>query len=657
MATCILAVAMSHRTEIVHRRQELERETRVVARQLAARVQGGLEKHLTALEQMANFFASSRKVTEKEFHNFAATTIRMTPSCLRVAYLEPPFRVRRAYPPGAGLIPLGPDQRARQMSHEAVARARRARATVLTPPMPLTRGSHGFAMATPIFARGQFLGSLVATFRSADYFASMLFPEVSQRYEVTVFDSGVPAFTSQEPGTSEAPDLSVSEPFTLGGVDWEVSVRPKPEVVRGRLGSDQTAFWTLGWLLALAAGALAYAGTFWTRGLTERLASQGVALQEVRSHLDGTREQLIQAEKMTALGELVAGVAHEMNNPLTGIIGYTQLLLRRNLKQDFRKRLETISLEANRMAKIVRNLLAFARRHAPERRLQGLHGIVEKTLELKAYHLRSNQIRVVQDFAPNLPMTMLDIHQIQQVLFNLLNNAEQAMTEAGRGGTVRLATRHVGGRIELRVSDDGPGIPLEIQDRIFEPFFTTKKEGRGTGLGLSLCSGIIQEHGGTIRVESRPGMGATFVIELPVLQDAAAVAEAAPPVSPRPLQPLRILVVDDEPSVQEFLAELLTVRGHKVDSASDAPEALRKLNARPHDLIITDMKMPQGSGLDIYRAVVEKTPQLRRRIIFTTGHVPGEETLHFLQETGNELLFKPCRIEEIESAIARAVRN
>jgi signal transduction histidine kinase len=380
------------------------------------------------------------------------------------------------------------------------------------------------------------------------------------------------------------------------------------------------------------------------------------ALQKTRLQLDGAMQQLLQAEKLTALGELVAGVAHEINNPLSSIMGYAQLLLGRDVSPDVKRRLETMFSEAERIGRIVKNLLTFARKHPPERKWLGLNGIIEKTLELKAYHFKVSQIRVEKDLASDLPMTMLDFHQIQQVLLNLLNNAEQAMGEAGRGGTIRLTTRRKGDRIETRIADDGPGVPAEIQTRIFEPFFTTKKEGKGTGLGLSLCYGIVQEHGGTIRVEGAPGTGATFVIDFPVIGKEVST-ETAPNAPTPALSGLRILVIDDEPGVQDFLADFLTSMGHKVDTASDAPEGMKKIAANGHDLIISDMKMPNGSGVDIYKTTLQKNPRLARRIIFTTGDGASAETLRFLKETGNEIVAKPYRIEEIERAIARASSN
>src|SRR6185503_14294514 len=248
------------------------------------------------------------------------------------------------------------------------------------------------------------------------------------------------------------------------------------------------------------------------------------------------------------------------------------------------------------LAKIVRNLLTFARKHPPEKKHLGLNGIIEKTLELKAYHFRASQILVEKDLPADLPATMLDFHQIQQVVLNLLNNAEQAIVEVKKGGTIRLTTRQLGDRIECRISDDGPGVPLAIQQRIFEPFFTTKTDGKGTGLGLSLCYGIIQEHGGSIRVEGQPGQGATFVIDLPVLANPETERPETTDAVPAAPTSLRILVVDDETSIQDLLVELLRTQGHQVDTASDVPEALQKIAANGHDLIISDMKMPHGTG-------------------------------------------------------------
>src|SRR3989338_6635805 len=258
-----------------------------------------------------------------------------------------------------------------------------------------------------------------------------------------------------------------------------------------------------------------------------------------------------------------------------------------------------------------------------------------------------NQIRIERDLQPDLPMTLIDFHQIQQVLLNLFTNAEQAMAESGKGGTLRITTRRGQGSIEALVADTGPGIPEEIRGRVFEPFFTTKNEGKGTGLGLSLCFGIVQEHGGTISLDSRMGAGTTFIVRLPISQAPAVAAEDAAPAASPEARRLRLLVVDDEESSLNFLVDCPSSRGHRLDTASDVPEALSKLAAGNHDVIITDMKMPRGSGRDLYDAAMKHDPGLARRIVFTTGDAANPETLSFFRTIGKEVVFKPFRIDQI----------
>jgi signal transduction histidine kinase len=643
--------------ELTGRRNDLQREARVIARLVATSIEGGLEKHLTAMRQMANLYASTRKVTNKSFHSYAAKTLQMSPACLDIAYLGPDLRIQQSHPPDMDQSRLASDAQSHPLVYATVVRAARALKPMLSPPFQMLGGAMGFVLAEPVVSERRLRGLLVGACRSEEYFASLVPSEVSERYEAVVVESGREVFASDRTGSSDLSITAVSEGFAFGGLDWGVLIRPQEQVVHARMTAGRSLFWAITSLLALALGALASAATFWAMAVSASLRSEREALQAAKDHLDGTKEQLIQAEKMTALGQLVAGVAHEINNPLTGILGFSQLLVKQGLAPDVQRKLQTISLEAERMSKIVRNLLAFARRHAPEKKTLDLNQIIEETLALKAYHLRARQIRVVKDLDPHLPMTLLDFNQMEQVLINLLNNAEQAMTEARRGQTVTLTTRTVEGRIELRVSDDGPGIPPEIQERIFEPFFTTKKEGSGTGLGLSLCYGIVEEHGGKIRIESRPGEGATFVVDLPISEERPAESPREKrSTSPR-VRPMKVLVIDDEQSVRDFLGDLLTMRGHSVDRASDVPEAVRKIAAGAHDLIITDLMMPQGTARDIYDAVLRSRPHLARRIVFTTGHMTGEDTLEFLRGTGNELVLKPCKIDEIEKAVARAARN
>ncbi len=231
-------------------------------------------------------------------------------------------------------------------------------------------------------------------------------------------------------------------------------------------------------------------------------------------------EQLLLAGRLAAVGELSAGVAHELNNPIAAIQGFAQLLTARNdLDETTKKDLSIIYREAQRAAKITQNLLSFARRHEPEKQLISLNEVVEKTLELRAHQMKVNNIEVVVDFAADLPKTMADFFQMQQVFVNILNNAEQAMVEAHGKGRLVVKTQKVGDMVQISFADDGPGILEENMKRIFDPFFTTKEVGKGTGLGLSICYGLVEAHGGRIYARSKLGEGATFVVEIPIVSE------------------------------------------------------------------------------------------------------------------------------------------
>ena len=652
---CLCGVAWLDSSEEAARREDLENEARVVTHQFSTRLRGALEKCVIALEQTASFLENSDLVTDAEFHNFGSATLRQVPNFLRINRLDPSLHIRSVAPPTPNQAIVGFDTRSHPLGHEAIQKAMRSMAPVFSQPLRLLDGPRGFLLAVPVFKNGRFEGEVVGTIRGSDFVASLVLPAVLDRYEEVVINSGQPLLPGplpEEPPPSERP--TVRSTFSLGGAQWEVRLTPRLPIVEDRLRSGRAGFWTLGLLFALTVGGAVGTAAYFAFGLALRARTQDEALRQANKRFDGAMQQLIQAEKLSALGELVAGVAHEINNPLASIMGYLQLLLARDLPSEVKRRLETVYAEAERMARIIKNLLTFGRKHPPEKRYLGLNGIVEKTLELKAYHFKVNQIRVETDLAPGLPMTMLDFHQVQQVLINLFNNAEQAMAEQGRSGTLRLKTGVVGGRIELRVSDTGPGIPPEVKPHIFEPFYTTKKEGKGTGLGLSLCYGIMQEHSGWIRADSRPGHGATFVLDFPIVQPPAAAPDASGAAAERK-PALRVLIVDGEQGISDFLVELLTARGHRVDTASDVPEALQKIARTELDLIISDMRLPQGGGRDIHRAAALKEPRLSGRIVFTTGDGTSEDTLRFVQETGTQMVVKPCTVGEIERAIARAI--
>ncbi len=363
------------------------------------------------------------------------------------------------------------------------------------------------------------------------------------------------------------------------------------------------------------------------------------------------QQQLTHSEKMVAMGRLISGVAHELNNPLTAIFGNAQLLKLGASDEATRQRAEVLVSEAERAAKIVRNLLAFARPYKPERRALHLPPLVEETLSLRSYELRVHNVQLQVDLPAALPPVMADPHQIQQVLVNLLINAEHAVT--GRSGACIQVGAVVASHnlVRLRVADNGPGIPLDVLGRIFEPFFTTKEIGKGTGLGLAICYAIIQEHGGRIRAGNRTDGGAWFEFELPVHAEApAATAAAAVTVDTAPGQRKHILVADDEAAIGRVVAGALTMMGHQVDVVQDGVLAVERLQAVDYDLVFMDMKMPGFDGEKIYDDVIARKPT-RPAVIIMTGDTISKNTRSFLERTGLRCIEKPFNLEAIWACV------
>jgi len=377
------------------------------------------------------------------------------------------------------------------------------------------------------------------------------------------------------------------------------------------------------------------------------------------------RYQLLQAEKMAALGQTISGVAHELNNPLATILSWAERLAERSVDDKTRQGLEVILAESERAARIVRNLLTFARKRQTTRAMVDLNQVVRETLALRAYEQKVSNIQVVEALAHGLPEVFADGHQIKQVLLNLLINAEQACIGANGRGTIVVRTAHDAdrGSAVLEVNDDGPGIAVEKQGRVFDPFFTTKEVGQGTGLGLTVAYAIVQEHSGRIWLESSPvaspkgpaeGHGAkagtSFFVELPVSGqhlNAPAARAAQQPISLEAFKGLRVLVVEDEPALAVAVAEALEDAGFTVDRAGDGEEGLTRLTEAGYDLIVCDLKMPRIDGMQFYRAMAAATPALARRVIFVTGDVAGTDAERFLEETACRWLSKPFRLGDL----------
>ena len=366
------------------------------------------------------------------------------------------------------------------------------------------------------------------------------------------------------------------------------------------------------------------------------------------------QERLLQSEKMSSVGQLVSGVAHELNNPLTGIMGFAQLLLLRELDDTSRKQVETIYAEAERASKIVSNLLTFARRRTAQKEPANLNTLIERVLELRNYDLRVRNIDVQLDLDTALPETMLDANQVQQVFLNVVINAEQAMKDGDGAGTLHITTKKSGRSVTIAFEDSGPGMSAETVRRIFDPFFTTKDAGEGTGLGLTISYGIIEEHGGRIWAESEPGRGTRFVVELPIVAGAATPQRASngEHAPSEPITRRRVLVVDDEPSIQKLLTGVLEMDGHDVAIAHNGREALERIGSEPFDLVISDIKMPVMGGAELYKKLMDGGNPLARRLIFITGDTVAPETRRFLQGVENAVLSKPFRLRDVRETVA-----
>lgn len=374
--------------------------------------------------------------------------------------------------------------------------------------------------------------------------------------------------------------------------------------------------------------------------------------------------QLLQAEKLSALGQLVAGVAHELNNPLTSISGFTQLMLRdQNLPESVHTDLSHIHSQAERAARIVQSMLVFAREHTPERRLVSLNQIIQDTLTLRAYQLKVDNITTVIGFDPNLPQTVADPYQMQQVVLNLINNAHHAITAKGGAGQLLLRTRLVNQAadgtwskpsVQFSIADTGVGIPKKDLSRIFDPFFTTKPVGQGTGLGLSICFGIVQEHGGRIWAESELGHGTTVLVELPLLNEANAEPHAAAPTHTETdddLGTCRVLVVEDEDTVGDVLARLLHELGHQPKVVGSGAAALALLKRETFDLVLTDIKMPGMDGFEVFDIIRQQYPDLAERVIFISGDVLSPPTQVRLAQTNTPFVAKPFSLQQLEQQI------
>ena len=372
------------------------------------------------------------------------------------------------------------------------------------------------------------------------------------------------------------------------------------------------------------------------------------------------QEALQQSEKMAALGGLLAGVAHELNNPLSVVMGQTTLLIEGQQEPKIKSRAEKIFKAADRCSRIVKSFLALARRKPPEHKNVNLNEIINASLELLSYQFRNENVELTLDLASDLPPVIGDTDQLTQVFTNLALNAAQAMHEWA--GPHNLTIRSVllpDNTIQFSFIDTGPGVPEDLRKKVFEPFFTTKGGTGGTGVGLALCVNIVSGHGGQLTLEPTPGGGATFIITLPVSTsiEAAEPEHLSSGSEQASIGKYRILLVDDEVELAQTLADLLEPEGHDIDLAANGAIALEKLRKKPFDAIISDLRMPVLDGPGMYAELAKSMPQYTNKIIYVTGDTLSTHVNAFLRETPVPVIEKPYRLADVQKALLKLLKE
>ena len=392
-------------------------------------------------------------------------------------------------------------------------------------------------------------------------------------------------------------------------------------------------------------------------GKIEGLVVSGRDITELKR----LEEQLIQAEKLAAMGQMLAGVAHELNNPLTAILGASELVRERpGVDETTRKQLEMTHRQARRAARIVQNLLEFSRPASPQKKALDLNAVIERTLQLHEHSLRRNSIEVQFHPCPDLPVVVGDASQLIQVFLNLLNNAEQAIREIRPSGRIQIRLVREGSRVLAAVEDDGAGIKPQVLPKLFDPFFTTKRPGGGTGLGLSICLSIVREHGGDIEAESLPRGGAAFTVSLPASfqekardvrreSDSSGAGEWRA-LTPALLKDRTIMVLDDEESIRSLLSEGLAAHGLKVDCAANAEEALQLILGEKYDAVLCDLKLsgsgPNSDGYGVAQRLKIAAGANKPEVIYMSGDVAGEGQGSSAMASVRRLQ-KPFRISDV----------
>ncbi|MEO8756054.1 MAG: ATP-binding protein, partial [Casimicrobiaceae bacterium] len=385
------------------------------------------------------------------------------------------------------------------------------------------------------------------------------------------------------------------------------------------------------------------------RDITEnRIAAAELVRQRESSH---------QREKLAALGSLLAGVSHELNNPLSVVVARAVLLEEQG---DGATQVAAMKIRtaAERCARIVRTFLAMARQQPPERGPVAINEVVAAALDIAAYGLRTSGVDVALDLAQGLPLVLADADQLHQVLLNLMINAQQSLQGQPGPRRVRVTSRLDADAASLRivVADNGPGIPAHLRARVFEPYFTTKPVGIGTGVGLAVSLGIVEAHGGTLSVRCPPEGGAEFTITLPAEPVPAARAERG--IAARASNDQRtILIVDDEAEIRETLAEILSGAGHRVRTAISGREALARMTAEHHDVILSDIRMPDMDGCALYAEIERRWPGRTRHVVFITGDTLTATLAEFVASSRRPVIEKPFLPSEVRRVVAELLAD
>jgi two-component system NtrC family sensor kinase len=445
-------------------------------------------------------------------------------------------------------------------------------------------------------------------------------------------------------------NLVNAPPASLIGRPWQAFVPPEWSTDLQRALEQQGA----GREVELRTGERTYAVSAVPISSTDR--SNVILLFDDQTERRRLQDQLIQSEKMSAIGQLIAGVAHDLNNPLASVVGFADYLTEiPHVPPALREPLTVIQEEAERASNIVKNLLSFARKQENQRRPTELSPLLDATFLLLRNQLMAQRVEARIDVEPDLPMPDIEPNQIQQVFVNLINNAAQAIASTGRPGTIIVRARRWLDGVAIDFIDDGPGMSETLAAQAFEPFFTTKAEGEGTGLGLSISQGIVREHGGRIMLASEEGKGSTFTVQLPL-----ATRPTAPPPDTgtrAPTRRLKVLVVDDEPHILHYMRATLEAWGHIPVVAADGTEALELAGKDTFDLIISDLRMPRLGGREFYEVLARQSPAMADRLVFSTGDTVRGDTLAFLETLKRPYLHKPFSLAELRRLLGEIARD